>query len=200
MFGCSSLEYTGEDYKSENSQIIKTNEDFIFNTYKKTIDSANIKIGIAKTPVQEILALYVQVENLSYETPYTFKVEDLRVYDGNGEIQFITSNNYLSIYQTQEASAMTSMSAMGSNLTNMAGITSNYNEINQSMMQNISEASKNDTYAKMQAFGDKILKHSIRNSSVISPRRAQYFYFFFQDRDSFPINVKYKSLNYQFKL
>ena len=122
LYGCASLDYTGEDYKAENTQTIKTQEDFVFNTYKKAIDNVNIKVGISKTPVQEILALYVQVENLNYKIPYTFKVEDLRVYDSEGEIQFITSNNYLNIYQTQESSAMSAMSTMGATLGNMAGL------------------------------------------------------------------------------
>ncbi len=200
LFGCSSLDYAGEDYKSENTQTIKTNEDFVFNTYKKSLNDVNVKVGISKTPVQELLVLYIQIENLNYNNPYTFKVDDLRVSDGDGEIQFITSNNYLNIYQTQEASSMSSMSMVGANLTNMAGITSNYNEINQTMMQNTAQASNNDAYAKMEEFGNKILKHSIRVSSVISPRRAQYFYFFFQDREKSPINVRYKTLDYQFKL
>ena len=200
LFGCSSLDYTGEDYRSENTQTIKTAEDFVFNTYKKTLDEANIKIGISRTPVQEILALYVQVENLSYDKPYTFKVEDLRVYDSQGEIQFITSNNYLSIYQTQEASSMASMATVGANFSNMAGMTANYNEINQGMIQNSAQTSNQDAYTKMEILGNQILKHSIRISSNISPRKAQYFYFFFQNRESSPINVKYKTLNYQFKL
>lgn len=200
LFGCASLDYTGEDYQSENKQTIKTSEDFVFNTYKKTIDNANIKIGIAKTPVQEILTLYIQVENLNYETPYTFRVEDLRVYDTSGEIQFITSNNYLSIYQQQESAAMTAMSTMGATFSNMAGLTTNYNEMNQSIVQNASEMSNKDAFSRMEDLGNRILKHTIKVSSVISPRKSQYFYFFFEDKDNFPLSVKYKTLDYQFKL
>lgn len=200
LFGCSSLDYTGEDYKSENCQTIKTQEDFIFKTYNKSIDGANIKVGISRTPVQEILALYVQVENLNYETPYTFKVEDLYVSDANGEVLFITTNNYLNIYQTQEASAMSAMSSMGATFSNISGMTTNYNEMNQSIIQNSSNESNKDTFSKMEQLGNKILKHSIRISSNISPRRTQYFYFFFEDKDSFPIKVRYKNLYYQFSL
>ncbi len=200
LFGCTSLDYTGEDYKTIDSQTVKTSEDFVFNTFKKSVDNVNVKVGISKTPVQEILALYIQIENLSYETPYTFKVEDLRLSDGDGEIQFITSNNYLSIYQTQESSAMNSMSSMGATFSNMAGMTTNYNEMNQSMVQNASETANRDAFLKMEQLGNRILKHSIRVSSVISPRRAQYFYFFFQDKEKYPINVKYKTLNYRFNL
>ena len=200
LFGCSSLEYTGEDYKSENTQTVKTNDDFIFNTYKKTLGNANVKIGISKTPILEILALYVQIENLSYDTPYTFKVEDLRVYDGAGEIKFITANNYLNIYQTQEAQAMASMGTIGTTFTNMAGVTANYNEVNQTMMQNNTQASNQDAYSKIEILGNKILKHSIKVSSNISPRKAQYYYFFFENKDKFPISVNYKTLNYKFNL
>ena len=200
LFGCASLDYTGEDYQSENKQTIKTSEDFVFNTYKKTIDNANIKIGIAKTPVQEILTLYIQVENLNYETPYTIRVEDLRVYDTSGEIQFITSNNYLSLYQQHESAAMTAMSTMGATFSNMAGLTTNYNEMNQSIVQNASEMSNKDAFSRMEDLGNRILKHTIKVSSVISPRKSQNFYYFFEDKDNFPLSVKYKTLYYQFKL
>ncbi len=200
LFGCTSLDYTGEDYKTIDSQTVKTSEDFVFNTFKKTIDNVNVKIGISKTPVQEILALYIQIENLNYETPYTFKVDDLRVSDSDGDIKFITSNNYLNIYQTQESSAMSAMSSMGATFSNMAGMTTNYNEMNQTMVQNASETSNKDTFSKIEQLGNRILKHSIQVSSVISPRRAQYFYFFFQDKERYPIGVKYRTLNYQFNL
>ena len=200
LFGCTSLDYTGEDYKTVVSQTTKTSEDFVFNTVKKPLNNINVNVGISKTPVQELLVLYIQIENLSYETPYTFRVEDLRVSDSDGDIQFITSNNYLSIYQTQEANSMSSMGTMGATLTNIAGMTSNYNEINQSIMQSTSQASNQDAYSKMEDLGNKILKHSIKVSSVISARKSQYFYFFFQDKEKYPINVNYKSLNYQFNL
>lgn len=200
LFGCTSLDYTGEDYKTVVSQTTKTSEDFVFNTIKKPLNNINVNVGISKTPVQELLVLYVQIENLSYETPYTFRVEDLRVSDSDGDIQFITSNNYLSIYQTQEANSMSSMGTMGATLTNIAGMTTNYNEMNQSIMQNASQASNQDAYSKMEDLGNKILKHSIRVSSVISARKSQYFYFFFQDKEKYPINVSYKTLNYQFNL
>ena len=200
LFGCASLDYTGEDYKTENSQTIRTQEDFVFNTYKKSLGDVNVKIGITKSPIQEILVMYVQIENLNYENPYTFKVEDLRVHDELGDIQFITSNNYLNIYQTQESSAMSAMSNMGATFSNMTGLTSTYSEVNQAVVQNASGQASKDVYSKMETIGNSILKHSIRTSSSISPRRGQYFYFFFQDREKSPINVRYKTLNYQFKL
>ena len=61
--GCSTLTYVGEDYVASNTQTVKTNEDFIFATYKKTIGDTAVKIGISKTQIMEVLALYVQIEN-----------------------------------------------------------------------------------------------------------------------------------------
>lgn len=200
LSGCATLSYTGEDYSQENIQTVKTQEDFVFNVYKKSTGDINLKLGITRTPVPEILALYVQAENLSYETPYVFKVEDLRVFNPDGELQFITTNNYLSIYQTQEASSMAAMSSMGATFTNMTGMTANYNDYNQSMIQNSSEASNKSVFSRIEEVGSQILKHSIKYSATISPRRSQYYYFFFEDKDKFPISVKYKDLNYQFKL
>ncbi len=200
MCGCATLSYVGDDYSENNIQTVKTNEDFVFSVYKKTLDNANFKIGISKTPIPEILALYVQVENLSYETPYTFKVEDLRIYNPDKELQFITSNNYLNIYQNQEASSMAAMSSMGATLTNMTGMNANYNEVNQTMIQNASEQSNQSAFSRLEQIGSRILKHSIKHSAVVSPRRSQYFYFFFEDLDKYPIQVNYKTLNYQFTL
>lgn len=199
--GCSTLNYSGEDYNETNIQTVKTNEDFIFTTYKKTIDNANIKMGISKTPIPEILALYVQVENLSYETPYIFKVEDLHLSCPQaGQMQFITSNNYLNIYNNQEASSMAAMSAMSTTLTNITGMSSNMNEFNQTMMQNSAQQSNQSAYSRLEQIGNQISKHSIKYSSTISPRKSQYFYFFFEDLDSFPLSITYKTLKYQFEL
>ena len=200
LSGCATLDYSGEDYSSSNIQTVKTTEDLVFNTYKKTIDNVNIKVGISKTPVPEILALYVQVENLSYETPYTFKVEDLRLSNNQSHIPFITSNNYLNIYNNQEASSMAAMSSVGASISNMTGMTANMNEFNQTMMQTSAQQSSDTAFSHLERIGNQISKHSIKHSSTISPRKSQYFYFFFEDLDNFPIYVKYKALSYQFNL
>jgi len=198
--GCATLTYSGEDYSETNLQTVKTTEDLIFNTYKKTIDNANVKIGISKTPVPEILALYVQIENLSYETPYIFKVEDLNLSNNEKALQFITSNNYLNIYNNQEATSMAAMGAMSATLTNMTGMTANMNEMNQTMIQNSAQQSSQSAFSRLEEIGNQIAKHSIKHSSTISPRRSQYFYFFFEDLGVFPVNVDYRGLKYQFEL
>lgn len=199
--GCSTLDYVGEDYNVANKQTVKTQEEFVFNVYKKSLSNANVKIGISKTPIAEILALYIQIENLSYDTPYVFKVEDLYLSDKSRALQFITSNNYLSIWQTQEASSMTQMSTLGSTIQNMTGMTgNNYNEINQATIQNVAQSTNESAYNRLETIGTKILKHSIKHSSTISPRKSQYYYFFFEDTQNFPLTVRYKGLNYQFNL
>lgn len=199
MCGCTSLNYSGDDYSSANVQEIKTNEEFLFKTYKKTDNNINLKVGISKTQIPEILAIYVQVENLAYETPYIFKVEDLEVYNPDGIVQFISSNNYLNIYQTQEASIMASGSTIGANLANMTNMMSNYTtDFNQTAMQNKSSQISEDTFSRIDTIGQQILKHSIKYSSTISPRKSQYYYFFIEDLDKYPLKIKYKDLIYQF--
>ena len=200
LSGCATLTYVGDDYNSNNTQTVKTNEDFIFNVYKKSNENVNVKMGISKTPVPELLALYVQVENLSYETPYIFKVEDIILSNPDKTLQFITSNNYLDIWQNQEASSMAAMSSMGATITNMTGMNANYNEFNQSMVQNSSEQSNKSAFSRLEAVGNQILKHSIKHSATINPRRSQYYYFFFEDLDKYPIIVQYKDFRYQFQL
>lgn len=200
LFGCATLSYVGDDYVSNNLQTVKTDEDLVFNVYKKSDNNANVKIGITRTSVPEILALYMQIENLSYETPYTFKVEDLEVYDTERRLQFITTNNYLNIWQTQEASSMSSIGTLGSTITTMTGINANYNDYNQAIMQNNAEQTNQSSFKRIDETGNQILKHTIRVSSVISPRKSQYYYFFFEDSGKFPLKIKYKNLEYQFNL
>lgn len=198
--GCATLTYSGEDFNSSNLETIRTQEEFVFKTYSKVTDNVKFKTGITKTPVPEILALYVQIDNLSYETPYTFKVEDLTVSNERETIQFITSGNYLNIWQNQEAASISAMSAMGSSLTNMTNMSANFNEFNQSMLQNQSQQSNKSAFSGLERIGNEISKHSIKVSSTISPRKSQYFYFFFEDLDEFPIYINYKNLKYQFEL
>ncbi len=198
--GCATSVYVGEDYASENVQTIKTSEDFVYSVFKKSLGDVNVKMGISRTPINEVLSLYVQIENLSYATPYEFKVDDLRLYDADSELQFITSNNYLSIFQNQEASSMAALSSMSSTLTTMTGMNANYNEFSQSMVQNSAQETNKSAFSQMEELGNRILKHTVKYSSTISPRRSQYYYFFFEDKGKYPIRVLYKGLDYQFKL
>ena len=200
MSGCSTLDYVGEDYNVSNKQTVKTQEDFVFNVYKKSLSNANVKVGISKTPIMEVLALYVQIENLSYETPYVFKVEDLILSDSSKNLQFITSNNYLSIWQSQESNSMNALSAMGTTIQNMSGMTANYNDVNQTIIQNTAQQTNQSAYNRLDTIGNRILKHSVKYSSTISPRKSQYYYFFFEDSQKYPLTVRYKGLNYQFNL
>ncbi len=200
LSGCATLTYTGDDYSANNIETVKTNEDLVFNVYKKSLDNINIKAGISKTPVPEILVLYIQIENLSYETPYVFKVEDLRLKNPESDIQFITSGNYLNIWNTQEASSMAAMSNVGASLSTMTGMTANYNDYNQTIAQNASQESNKSAYSRLEAIGNQISRHSIKYSSTISPRKSQYFYFFFEDLEKFPITINYKTLSWQYTL
>lgn len=200
LSGCATLTYSGEDFDSNNLQTVRTQEEFVFQTYTKSTDNIRFKTGITKTPVPEVLALYVQIDNLSYETPYTFKVEDLSVSNPRSTMQFITTNNYLSIWQNQEAASISAMSAMGSNLANMTNMSANFNEYNQTMLQNQSQETNKSAFSHLERIGNELSKHSIKVSSTISPRKSQYFYFFFEDLDEYPIYIEYKNLNYEFKL
>lgn len=198
--GCATLTYSGEDFDSNNLQTVRTQEELVFKTYVKNTGSINVKTGISKTPVPEILALYFQIDNLSYETPYTFKVEDLSLSNERGFVPFITSNNYLSIWQNQEAASISAMSAMGSNIANMTNMSANFNEYNQSVLQSQSQETNRSAFSNLERIGNQITKHSIKVSSTISPRKSQYFYFFFEDLDEYPITIEYKNLKYQFSL
>lgn len=199
LTGCSTLTYVGDDYVVNNTQTIRTDENFVFNTYKKSIGDINVKAGISKTTIQEILVLYLQIENYSYDNPYYFKVDDLKVTTQTGNIPFITSNNYLSIWQSQEAAAMAQMGAMGGTLSAMTGMNAGYNEINQGMLQEAAQKTNESAFNQLDLIGNKILKHSVKISSTVNPRKSQYYYFFFEDTNE-EVMVKYKNLEYKFKI
>ena len=91
---------------------------------------------------------------------------------------------------------MAAMGAMSATLTNMTGMTANMNEMNQSMLQNSAQESNRSSFSRLEEIGNQITQHSIKHSSTISPRRTQYFYFFFEDFGVFPVNVEYKGLKY----
>lgn len=200
LVGCATLSYVGDDYSPENTYTIKTNEEFLFNVYKKTIDNVNVKVGITRTSVAEILAIIVQVENMSYETPYTFKVSDLKVFDPEKEIQFLSTNTYLSVWQTQEASSMSAVGSLGTTISTMTGLNGSYNEYNQAVVQNNNQQNAQTTIKRLDNLGNGISQHTVRSSSVIGPRKSQYYYFFFEDTNNFPIKVNYRDLSYQFNL
>lgn len=198
--GCATLTYSGSDFDAKNIETVKTQEDFVFSVFQKPQENYNIKIGISKTPIVEILAIYVQVENLSYNVPYVFKVEDLHVKNPDSEVHFITTQNYLNIWQTQEANSMSALSAMGNTFQTMSGMQANYNDYNQTMVQNASEQTSRSAFSRLDTIGNQISKHSIKFSSTISPRKSQYFYFFIQDTDKFPLTITYKDLKWEFSL
>ncbi|MBR1616644.1 hypothetical protein IJ670_00685 [bacterium] len=198
LAGCATLSYVGDD-DTIQKQTVKTDEDFVFTVYKKNMDNINVKVGISKSPIIEIMALYIQIENLSYDTPYVFRVEDLELRDSEGRLQFITSDNYLNLYHSQEAAQMSSMSVLAPTIQNMTGMMTNYNEINQSAVQASNQEASKSTFAKMETIGNQILKHSTKVSATIQPRKSRYFYFFFQNEDNYPLTVIYKKLKYLFK-
>jgi len=198
--GCATLSYVGEDSENVNILTVKTEENFVFDVCKKSLNNINASVGITKTSIPEILALYVQIENLSYETPYIFKVEDFYVSNSNGHVPFISTSAYLNIWQTQEANSMSAMGQMSTALTAMTGISSNYNDFNQSVAQNSAQATTNSAFSQMEEIGNRILKHSVKHSAQISPRKSKYFYFFIEDKEIFPITVNYKNASYQFTL
>lgn len=200
LFGCATLSYVGDDYAPENTYTIKTNEEFLFNVYKKTLDNVNLKVGITRTSVAEILAIIVQVENLSYETPYTFQATDLKVSDPEKDIQFLSTNTYLSVWQTQEANSMSAVGSLGNTISTMTGINGTYNEYNQAVVQNSNQQDTQTTIKRLDRIGNGISQHTVRSSSVVGPRKSQYYYFFFEDTEKYPIKVNYRNLSYQFNL
>ena len=205
LSGCASLAYIGDDYDSKNISSIQTDEAFYFSTYIKDsqTEEISLRLGVAKTPVQEILATYVQITNNSTANDYVFHTKDLEIRANDGTlVETISPSNYLGAYQSSQAGAIASMTQMASGFNNFASIANTYHQLNQatSTMRSNAVSETDNAYRQISAVVEGITQHTINNSAVIKPRETRFFYIFIEDPDSYPIKLEYKDLTYQFML
>ena len=202
LSGCSTLSYVGEDYNAKNSALIQTDEMFYFSTYNKTSQSEEIsmRVGISKTPVPDMLATYVQINNNSKTTDYVFYTKDFNMSANDIPVDLISSSNYLGAYQSSQAGALASMSQASGALNNIANIANTYQRLNQtSPIAETTNVSTNDgAYKQISAVVDGISQHTINTAAVVKPGENKFFYLFMRDPGVYPINVTYKDLSYSF--
>ena len=200
--GCSTLSYVGEDFDAKNSALIQTDEMFYFSTYNKTSANEDIsmRVGVSKTPVPDVLATYVQINNNSATNDYVFYTKDFAISANNTPVELITSSNYLGAYQSSQAGALASMSQASGALNNIANIANTYQRLNQtSPVAEPSNVSSDDgAYKQISAVVEGISKHTINNAAVVSPKENKFFYIFVKDPGVYPIKIDYKDLTYSF--
>ena len=200
--GCSTLSYVGEDYNAKNSAFIQTDEMFYFSTYNKTSadEDISMRVGISKTPVPDILATYVQINNNSTTNDYVFYTKDFVISANNTPVDLITSSNYLGAYQSSQAGALASMSQATSTIGNIANIANTYQRLNQTspVAESANVSSNDGAYKQISAVVEGISQHTINNAAVIKPKENKFFYIFIKDPGIYPIKIDYKDLTYSF--
>lgn len=202
LSGCSTLSYVGDDYNAKNSAFIQTDEMFYFSTYNKTSTDEDIsmRVGVSKTPVPDILATYVQINNNSTTNDYVFYTKDFVISANNAPVELITSSNYLGAYQSSQAGALASMSQASSTIGNIANIANTYQRLNQTspVAESANVSSNDGAYKQISAVVEGISQHTINNAAVIKPKENKFFYIFIKDPAMYPIKVDYKDLTYSF--
>lgn len=200
--GCSTLSYVGEDYNAKNTAMIQTDEMFYFSTYNKVSPAEDIsmRVGISKTPVPDILAAYIQINNNSSTNDYVFYTKDFVMSANDIPVDLISSSNYLGAYQSSQAGALAAMSQASGTLSSIATIANTYQRLNQtSPVAEPSNVSTSDgAYKQISAVVEGISKHTINNAAVVRPQENRFFYMFMKDPGIYPIKVDYKDLTYSF--
>lgn len=202
LSGCSTLSYVGEDFDAKNAALIQTDEMFYFSTYNKTSTNEDIsmRVGVSKTPVPDILAAYVQINNNSSTNDYVFYTKDFAISASNTPVEIISSSNYLGAYQSSQAGALASMSQASSAIGNIANIANTYQRLNQTspVAESANVSSNDGAYKQISTVVEGISEHTINNAAVIKPKENKFFYIFIKDPGIYPIKIDYKDLTYSF--
>ena len=202
LSGCSTLSYVGEDFDAKNAALIQTDEMFYFSTYNKTSTNEDIsmRVGVSKTPVPDVLAAYVQINNNSSTNDYVFYTKDFAISASNTPVEIISSSNYLGAYQSSQAGALASMSQASSAIGNIANIANTYQRLNQTspVAESANVSSNDGAYKQISTVVEGISEHTINNAAVIKPKENKFFYIFIKDPGIYPIKIDYKDLTYSF--
>jgi len=195
LCGCSTLNYSGEDFDKSNSQTLTTKEAFYFSTYAKKAGDAKVSVGISKSQVQEVLVVYLGIDNTQSEKAIPVSYADVKIWAGDMAADLITPANYMAVYKGEQSELIMGAQAMAPTITNMANMANNYYNTGQNPIlrdQNASTASLrqlDDTIAG-------IREHSITNTSLVKAGEKKYYYIFVKDDDRYPIRIQYKGLEW----
>lgn len=195
LCGCSTLSYSGEDFNRSNSQAATTKEAFYFSTYTKQINGANVSVGISKSQVQEILVIYLGIDNTQGTAAIPVSYSDVAVWVGDSPADLITSANYAAVYKGEQNDLILSAQAMAPTITNMANVANNY----YSTGQNPILRDQNTSSASLRQLDDilgGIREHSITSTSMVKPTEKKYYYIFVKDDNNYPIKIQYKGLEW----
>lgn len=197
LCGCSTLSYSGEDFNKNNVKSITTNEMFYFSTYQKNLtnEGVDVRVGVSKTQLMDVLVIYFEVDNLNNKE-YYINAEDITITAASKPASIITSSNYVSSYQSEQNTLYASAQSLAPTVNNIANIANNYQNNNQNLMvreQNSAEASMR----QINTLVSGIRAHAMQQVSSVKPLEKKYYYIFLPDGE-YPIGIEYKGLNYTF--
>lgn len=198
LTGCASMSYTGSDYDVNNVKKLQTQGGFYFSTYSKksTTENVDLRIGVAQTPIQDVLVIYAELTN-NNKSPYVLYQKDFKFTSSNGKAQIITAAQYINAYQSQETSAYASMQALAPTIATIATISNNFQTDGQNKVVT-EQNSRSNLNAQIEKVVDGVTKFSLTNASVISAGETKYYYLFLQTNVESTISLNYKDLAYTF--
>jgi len=195
--GCGSLlTYNGEDYDKERVKIVQTNESMVFSTYLKESDGVSLRAGVSKASVQGVLVLYAEFTNGSGED-LIFNVKDIKVTAQGQALPIISPSDYLNAFQGEQTGMLASMQSMAPALRSMATLSnSTYaNEMRSVSSEHLAADSSTKDIAETVR---GISLHTINSVTTLKSGTRNYFYLFYHDMDTYPIEVTYGDLSYSF--
>lgn len=199
LSGCTSLSYVGDDFNSKNSAVVQTNELFTFSTYNKVSNEENIelKAGVSKTPLPDVLVLYVNIKN-NTAADYIFYLKDMEIKVLNEKLTPIAPSSYIEAYQSYETGTYAGLSNIAPTLGAFADIQNSYHNVNNVNTATSKNNSNNAVTNQIGSIVNEISKHTISSASVIKSGDSSFFYIFLKDPAQLPIEISYKDLNYSF--
>ena len=197
LCGCSALQYSGEDFDKANQANITTNESFYFKTYEKQLnENIEMKIGVTKTQIPDVLVVYVGVQN-SGEYSYSLNIEDFKIKLGGRNATFVKPSDYITQYQDMENELLAASQGIAPTLNSVANIANHYQRDNRQMIM----AENNDMELSLQqiaAVAGGIESHALRAISQVPAKSRKYFYLFIEDTELYPLEITYQNLKYTF--
>ena len=197
LCGCSTLNYSGEDFDKSYSQTVNTKETFYFSTYAKQATSGGpkVSVGISKSQVQEILVVYLGIDNSQSEHSIPVSYSDVKIWAGESPADLITSANYSTVYKGEQSDLIMGAQAMAPTITNMANMANNYYSTGQNPILRDQNAS-NASLRQLDDVVSGIRQHSITSTSLVKAGEKKYYYIFVKDDDRYPIKIQYKGLEW----
>jgi len=192
------MTYMGEDYDVNNTKSIQTDAGFYFSTYSKTSSESNVdlRVGVTKTPIPEILVVYAGFKNNNPEKYFVYQ-KDFEIKSDDTKTFLVTSSEYVNAFQSQETGNYAGMQQMAPTLSNIATISNNFQPTGQESLI-YQQNTRDNLTGQLSDITSEIVKHALNTASIIEPNSEKYYYVFVKASEGSNLVINYKDLNYVF--